>query len=168
MRLFATRGYDAVGIAELSQAIGVKPPSLYAAFGSKRGLFEAAINLFERRYGGTLPGLLAEEGSRRQVLERLLVGAASAYAADPELRGCMVIEGARGCSDKQAEALVGARREATRALIAERFRGLGDEDPELTADYAVTILGGLSAASRDGMERGRLAAIARLAARAAV
>ncbi len=79
----------------------------------------------------------------------------------------MVIEGPRGCSDKQAEALVGARREATRALIAERFRGLGDEDPELTADYAVTILGGLSAASRDGMERGRLAAIARLAARAA-
>ena len=48
LALFHERGYDAVGVAELSQATGVKPPSLYAAFGSKQGLFERAVALCEK------------------------------------------------------------------------------------------------------------------------
>src|SRR5262245_54161278 len=43
MRLFHGRGYDAVGVAELGAALGVNPPSLYAAFGSKMGLFREAV-----------------------------------------------------------------------------------------------------------------------------
>ena len=48
MKLFHARGYDAVGVAELVAALGIKPPSFYAAFGSKAGLLERALE----RYAG--------------------------------------------------------------------------------------------------------------------
>ena len=41
--LFHARGYDAVGVAELTGALGIVPPSLYAAYGSKLALFERAL-----------------------------------------------------------------------------------------------------------------------------
>src|SRR5262245_25860741 len=46
MRLFHARGYDAVGVAELVSELGIKPPSFYAAFGSKAGLFRQALDRY--------------------------------------------------------------------------------------------------------------------------
>jgi len=51
LALFRQRGYDGVGVAELSQALGIKPPSLYAAFGNKHGLFVEAIKIYAAEEG---------------------------------------------------------------------------------------------------------------------
>jgi AcrR family transcriptional regulator len=53
-RLFWTRGYDAVSIADLTSALGISTPSLYAAFGDKRALFFEAVHHFEDAYGISL------------------------------------------------------------------------------------------------------------------
>lgn len=62
IKLFQARGYDAVGVAELSAALGIKPPSFYAAFGSKAGLLERAL----KRYGESEANIFARACRGRQ------------------------------------------------------------------------------------------------------
>ncbi|WP_201161175.1 TetR/AcrR family transcriptional regulator, partial [Klebsiella grimontii] len=71
-RLFHARGYDAVSVADLTQAFGINPPSVYAAFGSKLGLYTRVLQRYsqigaipmdavlreEQRVGGSLIGVL--------------------------------------------------------------------------------------------------------------
>jgi TetR/AcrR family transcriptional repressor for divergent bdcA len=95
MRLFAARGYDAVGVAELSEALGISPPSLYATFGNKRGLFERALRLYSERYGGELPKALESEARLEDAVDQLFLAAAESYTAETCVAGCMVMEGAR-------------------------------------------------------------------------
>ncbi len=49
MKLFHARGYDAVGVAELGEELGITPPSFYAAFGSKAGLLERVLKRYEEQ-----------------------------------------------------------------------------------------------------------------------
>ncbi len=51
LKLFAARGYDAVGVQEIVEAAGVTKPTLYHYFGSKQGLLEAILaENFEQLY----------------------------------------------------------------------------------------------------------------------
>ncbi|MEO1446549.1 MAG: helix-turn-helix domain-containing protein, partial [Cyanobacteria bacterium J06635_11] len=61
--LFHRRGYDGVGVAELSKSIGITAPSLYSAFGNKRSLFERVLKQYVTTNGGWLPAALAEAGN---------------------------------------------------------------------------------------------------------
>ena len=51
MRLFWRHGYEGVSIGDLTKAIGVAPPSLYAAFGSKAGLYQQALTRYKETLG---------------------------------------------------------------------------------------------------------------------
>lgn len=164
LNLFARRGYDRVSISDLAEAMGVNAPSLYAAFGSKRDLFARTVELYQQRYGGTLPLALGQK-DLAGAIRSLLVGSADAYTRDPELRGCMIVEGARGCSDTEAATRLEERRQETRRAILARIEAAGLREPELLADYVMTILGGLSLAAREGAERDRLREVAVIAAR---
>jgi TetR/AcrR family transcriptional repressor for divergent bdcA len=164
MRLFARHGYDGVGVAELSEALGVNPPSLYAAFGSKRGLFERAVELYRRRYESAVPAALAAESRLEDAIAGLFAGAADAYTDDPESPGCMIIEGTRSAQDPGACTVLGEAHGSTRALILERIRRDGAPDPEILADYVLAILSGLSASARRGTSKEALRAIAAIAA----
>lgn len=44
MDLFASRGYNAVGVQEIVEAAGITKPTLYHYFGSKRGLLEVVFS----------------------------------------------------------------------------------------------------------------------------
>ncbi|NIJ91530.1 AcrR family transcriptional regulator [Xanthomonas campestris] len=66
--LFHVRGYDAVGVAELTQAMGIVPPSLYAAYGSKLALFEHALNRYVATEFLPLDEILIDSGSPAEVL----------------------------------------------------------------------------------------------------
>jgi TetR/AcrR family transcriptional repressor for divergent bdcA len=163
MRLFASRGYDGIGIAELSEELGINPPSLYAAFGSKRGLFERALELYAERFGGDLPKALESEERLEDAISALLAAAADAYTRDREAAGCMVIEGARGGAPDVCPMLNEAQA-AIRHLILERIRRGGAPSPELLCDYVIAVLRGLSASARRGMDRDRLRGVAAIAA----
>src|SRR3546814_14974836 len=88
MALFHDRGYEGVSVAELGAAIGVNPPSLYAAFGSKKGLFERALKCYVATTGGITAATLAEPGPVAEVVPRVLTRLAGVHAPPAGRRGC--------------------------------------------------------------------------------
>ncbi len=164
-RLFHARGYDAVSVADLTEALGVNPPSFYAAFGSKAGLYARTLCRYSRTQGVPLDEILRPGRPVAEALAAVLEDAARRYAADPAAAGCLAIEGAR-CNDPEA-------REAARALTtagADAIRRfVAATHPEAAgrlADYVVTVMTGLSALARQGHRLDRLLATVGLASQA--
>ena len=171
---FWKHGYDGTSIASLTSALEISPPSLYAAFGDKRSLFEQAVDLYVRTHGSYGQRAL-EQPSARQAVETLLDLAALAYTGPEHPPGCLIISGAGShapSSDEVAERLR-SQREKTKAALAEKIRkdiGAGELPPSTDADalaafYAATIQG-MNTQARDGAGLEQLQAIARLAMRA--
>ena len=51
LEVFWRNGYEGSSIAELTEAMGINPPSLYAAFGNKEGLFRRALDRYTEQHG---------------------------------------------------------------------------------------------------------------------
>ncbi len=77
--------------------MGISPPSLYAAFGSKEALYREAVAFYQARYGGFMSGLLDEACTAREAVERALLGAARQFGQTGHAPGCMV-----ACADLYA------------------------------------------------------------------
>ncbi|MBD8619446.1 TetR/AcrR family transcriptional regulator [Sphingomonas sp. CFBP 13728] len=161
-RLFHARGYDAVSVADLTQAIGINPPSFYAAFGSKADLYSRILDRYAAQGAIPLPDLLSADRPIAECLVAVLEEAARRYAADPGAAGCLVIEGAR-CADREAKGAAGAfitaGEEAIYRFIAARY----PDQAACIQDYMSTVMAGLSASARNGHNFDRLLATARLA-----
>ncbi len=166
--LFHRRGYDDVGVAELSAKIGITAPSLYSAFGSKRELFERSLQYYVQANGSWLSAALTTDEPLHLAIEHLFVLAAEVYSCQPERPGCLVLDGTRNCSDPAAQALTAGYRRATWQLICDRIQSgapdLSSAQTEALADYALTILIGLSGSARDGILTEVLQATAKIAA----
>jgi TetR/AcrR family transcriptional regulator, repressor for divergent bdcA len=166
--LFHRRGYDGVGVAELSAQIGVTAPSLYSAFGSKRELFEKSLQYYVQAKGSWLPAALMAADPLESAMGYLFTQAAEAYSAQPECPGCLVLDGTRNCGDAEAQALTLGYRQATWQLICDRIQAgapdLSTAQTESLADYALMILVGLSGCARDGVSIAVLQATAQIAA----
>lgn len=160
-QLFHARGYDAVSVVDLTKALGINPPSFYAAFGSKAELYRRILD----RYAGTgaipVQEILRGDRPLAESLAELLQFAARAYA-DPAASGCMVLEGTRS-NDAEAREAAGvfhvAAQEVVRSFIAERHPA----DADRLADFVCTTMAGLSASARHGQTLERLQSTARLA-----
>ena len=159
--LFHAQGYEGVGVAALAEAMGINPPSLYAAFGSKAELFDEVLGRYARK---ALPvdDLLAPGSDPAQALTRLLGVAANVYAADPQAPGCLVLEGARG-ADRQAAALACAWKQASRERVRDYLRPIHPGQADVVADYMIAIMSGLSSDARGGIAAARLLAVADMA-----
>lgn len=163
--LFHERGYDAVGIAELTRSLGINPPSLYAAYGNKAGLFAQCLAVYVQE--ANLPADRILTGNRplpREIYD-LLMCAAALYTRSKTKRGCMAAEGMRA-NDPEARALASAYGEASATFIENYIRHVEPRRARELADYVVTTLQGLSAAARAGLPRARLLSVARLAGQA--
>ncbi|MCY1127976.1 TetR/AcrR family transcriptional regulator [Frigidibacter sp. RF13] len=154
-RLFWEKGYDAVGVAELAQTIGINPPSLYAAYGSKRELFARAV----AHYAGTQGRFFARldaDGPAYETLISVLEDAARAGTGDATARGCLVLDGTRNCTDSGARALTAevraGLREKAHALIARDRPEVADS----AADYFMFVLTAISGSAIDGVPLDRL------------
>ncbi len=160
--LFHARGFDALGVAEITAALGINPPSFYAAFGSKMGLYRRVLDRYAVTEAIPFAEILKPERPVAEGLALLLEEAARRYAADPAAPGCLVIEGTR-CDDEEArQAACAFQAEAAdmiRAYIALKY----PEKAERLADFLCTTAAGLSAMARNGVDLGRLLAVARLA-----
>jgi AcrR family transcriptional regulator len=172
LRAFWRRGYEATSIAELTAAMGIKPPSLYAAFGDKRRLFEEVVARYQRTYGAFTTRALNEEPTGRQAIERVLREAAAEYADAAHPPGCMIVSSAVNCGPESAEVeelLREHRKEATAALkrridddLAAGRIPAGTDTAGMAAFYACVIQG-MSTQSRDGAGPAELRRIAALA-----
>ncbi|EHA15942.1 TetR/AcrR family transcriptional regulator [Halomonas sp. HAL1] len=164
--LFHARGYDAVGIAELTQALDIVPPSLYAAYGSKLALFERTLQSYIAKQMLPLDKILSSDASPAEALTGLFVAAAKHYTRDPVLRGCMVTEAMRA-DDPQAAALAATLAKPIsgdiHGYIANSCRS-GDVD-QIT-DYVLLTLRGLSSYACLGLPQQKLVGCAEVAGRA--
>jgi AcrR family transcriptional regulator len=159
MRLFRRYGYEGVSIADLTGAIGIAPPSLYAAFGSKAGLYREALDLYAG-LPGALDGMTGAE-TLEEAVAGLLDAAIRAVTAGE--RGCMIstglVEGAVEQQDLARE--LGERRQALRDRIADALvRWVGRREAERLAAYLATLQQGLSVQARDGATAEDLSRIA--------
>ena len=161
-RLFHERGYDAVGVADLTEALGISPPSFYSAFGSKVGLYARTLSRYLTTTGMPLDDILVAGRSVSEALKILLQEAARRYAADPEATGCLMIEGAR-CNDPDARRTAHGFTVAAQDTIRRFVAATHPEDAQRLTDYVVTVMIGLSTMAREGHTLERLLDTASLA-----
>ena len=172
--VFWARGYEGATLRELTRAMGINRPSLYAAFGNKEQLFRKAL---ERYQTGPM-SFLAEalrQPTARSVVEAIFSGFVLMQRDRDKARGCLIVSGALACGE-EAESV---RRELVRLRQAvvtafrERFeRAVQDGDLPAGTDcatlarYVATVLGGLAVQAASGAIEKELRLVAALAMQA--
>lgn len=167
--VFWRQGYEATSVQDLVDATGLKRGSLYAAFGSKAGLFAAAM---ERYMEGTpVRRILENAGERpvRQVLRELFDELVAHGAGDRSRRGCLITNTAIELSPhnpevaaKIADNLHDLEDRLADLLARGQERGEIDSarDPRALARYLVSSIQGLRVMSKIVPERRALEDIA--------
>lgn len=164
IEVFWRRGYKATSVRELVEATGVQRGSLYAAFGSKAGLFDAAMDRYMAEYSA--PRMLENEDRPiREALADLLYGLADSAATDKSRRGCFITNTAveltphnRAVARKVADNLGNLEDVLARRLADAQARGeVGtDKDPRALARFLVGAVQGLRVMSKVTPDRERL------------
>lgn len=158
MRLFHARGYDAVGVAELGAELGIKPPSFYAAFGSKVGLFARALERYAQGEANVFAYARDRGGSVVDVIDGTLARAACVYPEHDGAAGCLVLDGTSNSADAEARALTSAAKKVSHAAIRDFIAGEYPQHADELADLVTIALAGMSAAARDGADQAALLA----------
>lgn len=162
--VFWRNGYEGASMAELTQAMGITKPSLYAAFGNKEQLFHKALDLYEaEKLAYTREAL--EQPTARAVAEHLMRGAIAAQTSTCDPKGCLRVIGSTACG-AEAESIradVIKRRESSQAALVARFRRAKQEgdlpdhiEPEGLTQYLYAILQGMAVQAGSGASRADL------------
>lgn len=154
MRLFWQYGYEGVSVGDLTKAIGIAPPSLYTAFGSKAGLYHEALSRYEAGAGSLDTAPIDAATTLAEAVRLLLEAALRTVTSCERARGCMVSSGMITCHPEHAEIArdLAARREAHRERIAQALERFGPADEiHRLSRYLVTVMQGISTQARDGV-----------------
>ena len=161
MEVFWAKGYDGAQLTELTAAIGVTPPSFYAAFGSKEAAFKEAVDLYMRTVAAAPMQALQGAPDIEAAIRGLLLGSV-AVAVSSRFGGCLLLLGVvhHLTGNETARLLLREKRELTETLIAARLeRAVSDGElrpdadiPQLTRFYH-GIMQAISFQARDGVPR---------------
>lgn len=168
LRVFWAKGYEGTSMTDLTEAMGINKPSLYAAFGNKEALFRRALERYSEGPGAYVPKAF-EAPTAKEVAEKLLDGAAWVLGNPENPGGCLTIQGALVCGD-EAAAVKGelvSLRSGTFETMAKRFEQ-GKEAGEFAdgvdttrlARYISAVIQGMSVQSASGATYEELKGIA--------
>jgi AcrR family transcriptional regulator len=173
LELFWRQGYAATTVSDLTAAIGINPPSLYKAFGSKQELFERVVQRYAELNDRVVQVALAYP-DLESVVRQFLTGVIE-NATEPGCpAGCLTIQGGTACREGEHEVtdLLVALRRATQDALEHRFAQLkaegrlrADQSPSALARYVATVGQGLAVQAGGGATREELMAVVELSAR---
>ena len=174
LHLFWEKGYAGTSITDLTEAMGINPPSLYAAFGNKEKLFKKALD----RYEGLRDQILEEAfaaPTAREAVTRLLEGTAERLSDKCNPRGCLMVQGALS-GGEECEAVkrdLSSRRAGGEALIRKRLKRAkregdlpSDADAAALARFVATVMHGMAVQAAGGVAPKELRGIVKTALRA--
>lgn len=172
MEVFWARGFADASMAELSAAMGLNPPSIYAAFGSKEGLFKETVDFYVRAEGHGIWEHVDNAPTALEAVRNMLTATALAFTRHARSRGCMIVLAAPQCEGAHPSVCeeLRERRAAGVKLLAERFARAvregdlpSDASCEMLADYVAAIQHGMSILARDGTSKDALLQVANAA-----
>jgi AcrR family transcriptional regulator len=171
MQVFWRKGYEGTSMVDLTDAIGINSPSLYAAFGSKEGLFRAVLERYDARRRTFMENLLAAP-TAHEVAERFLHGVAD-FASDTGGKnppGCLLLQSGLSCGDSIIPDELARHRAEKEAALRERFeRAVHEGDlprtasPATLARYLSAMANGISIQAASGASVKQLHEVASLA-----
>jgi AcrR family transcriptional regulator len=174
LKVFWRKGYEGTTLPDLTRAMGINRPSLYAAFGNKEALFRKALDRYIEGPGAYVREAL-NEPTARAVVERLLGGSIDLLTNPRGPRGCLMVQGALACGEA-AESVrreLIARRDAGEAALRQRLeRAQADGDlpadaaPADLACYVVTVIRGMAVQAAGGASREELRRVMEMTLRA--
>ena len=164
LRVFWSKGYDGASLSDLTEAMGITRPSLYAAFGNKEALFHKALDLYEaEKLEYTRVAL--RPPTARAVAAYYLHGALEMQTSSCDPKGCLGVISSVACG-AEAESIkadVVARRSSSQAALIERFEQ-AKRDGDIPAhidiagltSYLYALLQGMAIQAGSGASRGDL------------
>ena len=174
LEVFWRQGYEGSSLADLTKAMGINRPSMYAAFGDKESLFRRALDRYEQGPSGFIRRAL-EEPSARSAVELMFRGTIDSLTDRKRPQGCLLVQGALACS-KESEGIrqeLIARRSAGEDAMKERFRRAKNEgeladnvDADALAEFYVTVLRGMGVQAAGGASKKELEQVAAMALKA--
>src|ERR1700681_1233942 len=123
LHLFWRKGYEGTSLSDLTRAMGINRPSLYAAFGDKEALFRKVLDRYDSGPAAYVREALNQPTARAAV-ERLMEGAADLATASSNPRGCLLVQSALACGDgaKAIRDDLILRRDAGEKAVRQRLK----------------------------------------------
>ena len=174
MTVFWRKGYDGASLSDLTEAMGINRPSLYAAYGNKQQLFRKALERYGEGPSSYEREALAQP-TAREVAEGLLRGAADVQTDPHTPAGCLATLGTTYCAEDSSPVgkILIESRLAGHAAIRERFeraRAEGDlpadADPKALTHYIGAVVCGMAVLAASGATRNELERVIRRTMRA--
>lgn len=172
--VFWQKGYEGTSLPDLTEAMGINRPSLYATFGNKEELFRKALDRYTQKSAENLRQML-DETTARDGVKKLLYKIADSSACPETPRGCLHVHGALSCGDnaQHIRQELSARRAGSESVLRRRFeRAQAESELPATisaadlARYISTVMHGMAVQSTSGASREDLMSVAEMAMKA--
>jgi AcrR family transcriptional regulator len=171
LEVFWQKGYEGTSLSDLTEAMGINRPSLYAAFGNKEELFRKVLDRYAEGPTGYMARAL-QAPSAREVARRFLRGVIDQLTDKRTPRGCLLVQSALVCADaaESVRAELAARRAEGERALRRRFERAKKEDdlpadasPADLASYLITVVHGMAVRGASDASRARLLRVMEMA-----
>jgi AcrR family transcriptional regulator len=174
LHLFWRKGYEGTSLSDLTRAMGINRPSLYAAFGDKEALFRRALDRYADGPAAHVRAAL-DQPTARAVVDHFLRRMADLITNPRNPAGCLNVQGALACnaSAEPIREQLALRRAAGEKALRQRLKRAKaegdlprDANPTDLARYVATVAHGMSVQAAGGASRSQLRRVVQTVLRA--